>query len=239
MAERGPLAAGVDACPPGASLGWGVVGPGGAPAPQVIAGSGSARPSPVHEQRLEAGDGAAAGGAAGAGRAVLLDARVAVEEVEAGQDHAVTLDLRWQRGASRGADGGGSAGERLAPAACSITQHRRCPRSGGGGRAALTAQHSLHCRAPWNSRHLSSSWRCVCRRPSRSCGADERGGGPGPASVGAAARLASKSHGSVATCEACPHSLSTHLYRAEQLPLLVLQLPSELVDARHLRVPLP
>lgn len=61
---------------------------------------------PMHDERLEAGDGAVAGGAAGAGGAVPLEARVAVEEVQAGQHHAVALHLRGGRGGQAGTQAG-------------------------------------------------------------------------------------------------------------------------------------
>ena len=51
----------------------------------------------MHHERLEARDAAVAGGAGGAGGAVLLDARVAIQEVQAGQHHTVALHLQGRR----------------------------------------------------------------------------------------------------------------------------------------------
>ena len=67
-------------------------------------------PSSVHHERLEAGDGAVAGGAAGAGGAVLLEAGVAVQKVQAGQHHAVALDLQAEGRRGEGWRGGQKAG---------------------------------------------------------------------------------------------------------------------------------
>lgn len=72
--------------------------------------------SAVQHERLEAGDGAGAGGAAGGGGAVPLNARVAVEEVQAGQHHAVALDLQQERGWGRGRGCGGRMGGKEARA---------------------------------------------------------------------------------------------------------------------------
>lgn len=65
-------------------------------------------PSAVHEQGLEAGDSAVAGWAAGRRGAVLLEAGVAVEEVQAGEHHAVALDLQ-----ARQAEAGGGRQEQM------------------------------------------------------------------------------------------------------------------------------
>ena len=57
----------------------------------------------MHHERLEARGGAVAGGAGGAGGAVLLDAHVAVQEVQARQHDTVALHLQGQKGERSGA----------------------------------------------------------------------------------------------------------------------------------------
>lgn len=118
----------------------------------------------VQAQGVEAADGAVAGGAAGAGVAVLLDADLAVEEVQAGQHHAVALDLRRRH---RQVQRPGSANSRV--------------RRAGGLQAwqhtALGTRHGtagglprLQPRAPCLCCHTAAPRRVASHSPSGTCG---------------------------------------------------------------------